>query len=144
MSIVLAKILLYENQPHMRRAHHKLHTPHRVDRERDGLPRAGHPRLSIRPHGGMCRAGVLCGAEVKQVSRVHRRPPPGAGRARGPRVSQSQRARSAPAAQVGERGRAVCSGQRAPVLVATEKRKQSLTRLTHALWCERVVQGPFF
>ena len=137
MSIVLAKILLYENQPHMRRAHHTAHSTPRARRS------AGH-RLSIRPHGGMCRAGVLCGAEVKQVSRVHRRPPPGAGRARGPRVSQSQRARSAPAAQVGERGRAVCSGQRAPVLVATEKRKQSLTRLTHALWCERVVQGPFF
>jgi hypothetical protein len=97
MTIVLAKILLYENQPHMRRAHHTAHSTPRARRS------AGH-RLSIRPHGGMCRAGVLCGAEVKQVSRVHRRPPPGAGRARGPRVSQSQRARSAPAAQVGERG----------------------------------------
>jgi len=69
MSIVLAKILLYENQPHMRRAHHTARSPPRARRS------AGH-RLSIRPHGGMCRAGVLCGAEVKQVSRVHRRPPP--------------------------------------------------------------------
>jgi hypothetical protein len=69
MSIVLAKILLYENQPHMRRAHHTAHSTPRARRS------AGH-RLSIRPHGGMCRAGVLCGAEVKQVSRVHRRPPP--------------------------------------------------------------------
>jgi hypothetical protein len=73
MSIVLAKILLYENQPHMRRAHHTAHSTPSGPRARRS---AGHPRLSIRPHGGMCRAGVLCGAEVKQVSRVHRRPPP--------------------------------------------------------------------
>jgi hypothetical protein len=142
MSIVLAKILLYENQPHMRRAHHTAHSTPRARRS------AGH-RLSIRPHGGMCRAGVLCGAEVKQVSRVHRRPPPRSRtRTRTPREPEPVRAqrpsRPRSASPSADRGRAVCSGQRAPVLVATEKRKQSLTRLTHALWCERVVQGPFF
>ena len=101
MSIVLAKILLYENQPHMRRAHHTAHStpslrhraPARTDAHRLSITISVHTA-----HGGMCRAGVLCGAEVKQVSRVHRRPPPGAGRARGPRASQSQRAQR-PSAQ---------------------------------------------
>ena len=121
MSIVLAKILLYENQPHMRRAHHTAHSTPRARRS------AGH-RLSIRPHGGMCRAGVLCGAEVKQVSRVHRRPPPGAGRARGPRVSQSQRAQRptvrAPGRRNGERGVAPCAAASA-LLFLWRRRKEN-------------------